>query len=59
MNSEAHSETSWTYGNGATDAHTFDFDYRMTSVKDVGTGNVQYLEKRGTPFTRASPFHLR
>jgi RHS repeat-associated protein len=31
-----------TYGNGVTDARTFDLDYRMTSVKDVGTGNIQY-----------------
>ena len=34
---------SLTYGNGVTDARTYDLDYRMTSVKDVGTGNVQYL----------------
>jgi len=29
--------------NGVTDTRTFDLDYRMTSVKDVGTGNIQYL----------------
>jgi YD repeat-containing protein len=34
---------SLTWGNGVTDARTFDLDYRMTSVKDVGTGNIQYL----------------
>ena len=34
---------SLTWGNGVTDARTFDQDYRMTSVKDVGTGNIQYL----------------
>jgi RHS repeat-associated protein len=34
---------SLTYGNGVTDARTYDLDYRMTSVKDVGTSNVQYL----------------
>jgi RHS repeat-associated protein len=34
---------SLTYGNAVTDARTYDLDYRMTSVKDVGTGNVQYL----------------
>jgi len=33
---------SLTYGNGVTDARTFDLDYRMTSVKDVGTSNIQY-----------------
>ena len=33
---------SLTWGNAVTDARTFDLDYRMTSVKDVGTGNVQY-----------------
>ena len=33
----------WTYGNGVTDARTFDLDYRMTSVKDAGTSNIQYL----------------
>ncbi len=34
----------FTYGNGVTDTRTFDQDYRMTSVKDVGTsGNIQYL----------------
>lgn len=30
---------SLTWGNAVTDARTFDLDYRMTSVKDVGTGN--------------------
>jgi RHS repeat-associated protein len=30
------------YGNGVHDTRTFDLDYRMTSVKDVGTGNIQY-----------------
>ncbi len=34
---------SLTWGNAVTDARTFDLDYRMTSVKDVGTGNIQYL----------------
>ena len=34
---------SFTYGNGVTDARTYDLDYRMTCVKDVGTGNIQYL----------------
>src|SRR5271154_2563185 len=29
--------------NGVTDTRTFDLDYRMTSVKDVGTGNIQFL----------------
>ena len=33
---------SFTYGNGVTDARTYDLDYRMTAVKDVGTGNIQY-----------------
>jgi YD repeat-containing protein len=35
--------SSWTYGNGVTDARTFDLDYRMTSVKDHGTSDIQYL----------------
>jgi RHS repeat-associated protein len=35
--------SSWTYGNGVTDTRTFDQDYRMTSVTDTGTGNIQYL----------------
>ncbi len=35
--------SSWTYGNGVTDTRTFDLDYRMTSVKDAGTSNIQYL----------------
>lgn len=35
--------SSWTYGNGVTDTRTFDLDYRMTSVKDVGASNIQYL----------------
>ena len=35
--------SSWTYGNGVTDTRTFDLDYRMTSVTDTGTGNIQYL----------------
>ena len=26
-----------------TDTRTFDLDYRMTSVKDAGTSNIQYL----------------
>jgi RHS repeat-associated protein len=30
----------WTYGNGVTDTRTFDQDYRPTSIKDVGTGNI-------------------
>ena len=34
---------SLTWGNGVTDARTFDQDYRTTSIKDVGTGNIQYL----------------
>jgi RHS repeat-associated protein len=34
---------SLTWSNGVTDARTFDLDYRMTSVKDVGTGNILYL----------------
>lgn len=33
---------SLTWGNGVTDVRTFDLDYRMTSVKDVGTVNIQY-----------------
>ena len=34
----------FTYGNGVTDTRTFDLDYRMTAVQDVGTsGNIQYL----------------
>jgi YD repeat-containing protein len=33
----------WTYGNGVTDARTFDLDYRMTSITDHGTANIQYL----------------
>jgi YD repeat-containing protein len=35
--------SSWTYGNGITDARTFDLDYRMTSITDHGTSNIQYL----------------
>jgi YD repeat-containing protein len=35
--------SSWTYGNGVTDTHTYDKAYRMSGVKDVGTSNVQYL----------------
>jgi RHS repeat-associated protein len=35
--------SSWTYGNGVTDARTFDLDYRMTSVTDHGTSNIQYV----------------
>ncbi len=34
---------SLTWGNGVTDTRTFDLDYRMTSVKGVGTGNIQYV----------------
>ncbi len=34
---------SMTWGNGVTDARTFDLDYRMTGVKDAGTSNIQYL----------------
>ena len=34
---------SLTWGNGVTDTRTFDLDYRMTGVKDVATGNIQYL----------------
>ena len=33
---------SFTYGNGVTDARTYDLDYRMTSVKDKATSNIQY-----------------
>ena len=33
----------FTYGNGVTDTRTFDLDYRMTSMTDHGTGNIQYL----------------
>jgi RHS repeat-associated protein len=33
----------FTYGNGVTDTRTYDLDYRMASVKDVGTSNIQYL----------------
>ena len=33
----------FTYGNGVTDARTYDLDYRLTSIKDTGTGgNIQY-----------------
>ena len=34
---------SLTYGNGVTDARTFDLDYRMTAITDHGTANIQYL----------------
>jgi RHS repeat-associated protein len=34
---------SLTWGNGVTDARTFDLDYRMTSITDHGTANIQYL----------------
>jgi YD repeat-containing protein len=34
---------SLTWGNGVTDARTFDLDYRMTSITDHGTANVQFL----------------
>ena len=35
---------SLTYGNGITDARTYDLDYRLTGVKDHGTsGNIMYL----------------
>jgi YD repeat-containing protein len=34
---------SLTWGNGVTDARTFDLDYRMTSITDHGTSNIQYL----------------
>jgi RHS repeat-associated protein len=33
---------SLTFGNGMTDARTFDLDYRMTGVKDKSTGNIYY-----------------
>ena len=33
---------SFTYGNGVTDTRTYDLDYRMTSVKDTATSNIQY-----------------
>ena len=45
---------SLTWGNGVTDARTFDLDYRMTSVKDVGTGNIQYLSATATTPTTTS-----
>ena len=31
---------SFTFGNGITDTRTYDLDYRMTEVKDVGTGSI-------------------
>jgi RHS repeat-associated protein len=34
--------SSWTYGNGVTDTRTFDQDYRITSITDKGTSNIQY-----------------
>jgi RHS repeat-associated protein len=34
---------SLTWGNGVTDARTFDLDYRMTSITDHGTANIQYV----------------
>jgi RHS repeat-associated protein len=34
---------SLTWGNGVTDVRTFDLDYRMTSITDHGTANIQYL----------------
>jgi RHS repeat-associated protein len=34
--------SSWTYGNGVTDTRTFDQDYRITSITDHGTSNIQY-----------------
>jgi RHS repeat-associated protein len=33
----------FTYGNGVTDTRTYDLDYRLTAIKDTGTGgNIQY-----------------
>jgi RHS repeat-associated protein len=34
---------SFTYGNGVTDARTYDLDYRMTNVTDTGTSAIQNL----------------
>jgi hypothetical protein len=34
---------SLTWGNGVTDARTYDLDYRTTGITDTGTGNIQYL----------------
>jgi RHS repeat-associated protein len=36
---------SWTFGNGVTDARTFDLDYRMTGIQDAvaGAASVQSL----------------
>jgi RHS repeat-associated protein len=35
--------SSWTYGNGVTDTRAFDKAYRMSGVRDTGTGDIQYL----------------
>ena len=35
--------SAFTYGNGITDTRTYDLDYRTTSIKDVGSSNIQYL----------------
>ena len=35
--------SSWLYTNAVTDTRTFDQDYRMTSVKDHGLTDIQYL----------------
>lgn len=32
----------FTYGNGVTDARSYDLDYRTTAIKDSATGNIVY-----------------
>ena len=46
--------SSWTYGNGVTDTRTFDLDYRMTSVRDTGTGDIQYLSYSWNAFNNVT-----
>ena len=46
---------SLTWGNGVTDARTFDLDYRMTSVKDVGTGKSSISATATTRTTTSTP----
>ena len=46
--------SSWTYGNGVTDTRTYDLDYRMTSVRDTGTGDIQYLSYSWNAFNNVT-----
>ncbi len=46
---------SFTYGNGVTDARTYDLDYRMTSITDAGTSAISSTSATATTPTTTSP----